>query len=36
VVIPKASDKKHVVENAAVSGWKLSTRDFQEIDKAFR
>jgi len=36
VVIPKASDKKHVVENAAVSGWKLSTGDFQEIDKAFR
>ena len=36
VAIPKASDKKHVVENAAVSGWKLSTRDFQEIDKAFR
>ncbi len=36
VVIPKAGDKKHVVENAAVSGWKLSTRDFQEINKAFR
>ncbi len=36
VVIPKASDKKHVVENAAVSGWKLSTKEFQEIDKAFR
>ncbi len=36
VVIPKAGDKKHVVENAAVSGWKLSPRDFQEIDKAFR
>ncbi len=36
VVIPKAGDKKHIVENAAVSGWKLSTRDFQEIDKAFR
>jgi len=36
VVIPKAGDKKHVVENAAVSGSKLSTRDFQEIDKAFR
>ena len=36
VVIPKASDKKHVVENAAVSGWKLSLNDFQEIDKAFR
>src|SRR5207245_1890459 len=36
VVITKAGDKKHVVENVAVSGWKLSTRDFQEIDKAFR
>ena len=36
VVIPKASDKKHVVENAAVSGWKLSTKEFQEIDKTFR
>src|SRR6266487_3790215 len=36
VVIPKAGDKKHVVENAAVSGSKLSTRDFQEINKAFR
>src|SRR5881296_3173558 len=36
VVIPKAGDKKHVVENAGVSGWKLSTSDFQEIDKAFR
>ena len=36
VVIPKASDKKHVVENAAVSGWKLSPNDFQEIDQAFR
>ena len=36
VVIPKAGDKKHVVENAGVSGWKLSLNDFQEIDKAFR
>ena len=36
VVIPKASDKKHVRDNAAASGWKLSTRDFQEIDQAFR
>src|SRR3989442_12700012 len=36
VRIPKAGDKKHVVENAAVSGWKLSTSDFQEIDKTFR
>jgi diketogulonate reductase-like aldo/keto reductase len=34
VVIPKASDKKHVAENAAASGWKLSTKDFQEIDRA--
>ncbi|HVH14286.1 MAG TPA: aldo/keto reductase [Candidatus Angelobacter sp.] len=36
VVIPKASDKKHVRENADVSGWKLSSEDFQEIDRAFR
>src|SRR6266516_4259453 len=36
VVIPKASDKKHVVENDAVSGGKLSTKEFQEIDKTFR
>ena len=36
VVIPKASDKKHVTENAGVSGWKLSAEDFQEIDRAFR
>ena len=36
VVIPKASDKKHVVENAGVSGWKLSPNDFQEIDETFR
>src|SRR2546427_4911214 len=36
VVIPKAGDKKHVVENAGVSGWKLSPNDFQEIDEAFR
>ncbi len=36
VVIPKASDKKHVIENAAASGWKLSVKEFQDIDKAFR
>lgn len=36
VVIPKASDKKHVRENAVISGWKLSAKDFQEIDRAFR
>jgi diketogulonate reductase-like aldo/keto reductase len=35
VVIPKASDKKHVKENAEVSGWKLGAEDFQEIDRAF-
>jgi diketogulonate reductase-like aldo/keto reductase len=33
IVIPKASDKKHVTENAEASGWKLSDRDFQEIDR---
>jgi diketogulonate reductase-like aldo/keto reductase len=33
VVIPKASDKEHVVENAQASGWKLTARDFQEIDR---
>lgn len=36
VVIPKASDKKHVKENAGVSGWKLGAEDFREIDRAFR
>ena len=36
VYIPKASDKKHVIENAAASGWKLSVKEFQDIDKAFR
>ena len=36
VVIPKASDKKHVMENAAASGWKLSAKELQDIDKAFR
>jgi diketogulonate reductase-like aldo/keto reductase len=35
VVIPKASNKKHVVENAASSGWKLGAKDFQKIDRAF-
>ena len=34
VVIPKASTKMHVMENAAASGWKLSSKDFQEIDRA--
>jgi len=36
VVIPKASDKKHVMENAAASGWKLGAKEFQDIDNAFR
>jgi len=36
VVIPKASNEKHVVENAAASGWKLGSKEFQDIDKAFR
>ncbi len=36
VVIPKASNKDHVVENAASSGWKLGANDVQEIDRAFR
>ncbi len=36
VVIPKATDKKHVRENAAASGWKLGAKEFQDIDKAFR
>jgi diketogulonate reductase-like aldo/keto reductase len=36
VVIPKASDKKHVMENAAASGWKLGAKEFQDIDKAFQ
>jgi diketogulonate reductase-like aldo/keto reductase len=36
VVIPKASDKSHVIENAAATGWKLSAKDFEEIDRASR
>lgn len=36
MVIPKASDKKHVKENAEVSGWKLGSEDFQAIDRTFR
>ena len=36
MVIPKASNKKHVVENATSSGWKLGAKDFQKIDRAFR
>jgi diketogulonate reductase-like aldo/keto reductase len=36
VVIPKASDKKHVMENASASGWKLGAKEVQDIDKAFR
>ena len=34
VVIPKASDKDHVRQNAGVSGWNLSTKDIAEIDRA--
>lgn len=36
VVIPKASDKKHVAENAGATGWKMSAEDSQELDRAFR
>jgi diketogulonate reductase-like aldo/keto reductase len=36
VVIPKASDKKHVMENATAGGSKLGAKEFQDIDKAFR
>jgi diketogulonate reductase-like aldo/keto reductase len=36
VVIPKASDKNHVIENAAATGWRLSAKDFQEIDRAIK
>jgi len=35
MVIPKASDKKHVVENATASGWRLGAKEVQDIDKAF-
>ena len=34
IVIPKAGNKKHVIENAAAGSWKLSSKDFQEIDRA--
>jgi diketogulonate reductase-like aldo/keto reductase len=36
VVIPKASDKNHVMENAGTSGWKLGIKELHDIDKAFR
>jgi diketogulonate reductase-like aldo/keto reductase len=36
VVIPKASDKQHVKENAGASGWKLSAKNSQAIDRAFQ
>ena len=36
VVIPKASDKKHVMQNAAVSGWNLDAKELRDLDKAFR
>jgi diketogulonate reductase-like aldo/keto reductase len=36
VVIPKASDKEHVRENAGASASNLSDSDFQEIDRASR
>jgi diketogulonate reductase-like aldo/keto reductase len=36
VVIPKAGDIMHVRENATTSGWKLSAKYIQEIDRAFQ
>jgi diketogulonate reductase-like aldo/keto reductase len=35
VVIPKAIDKAHVRENASVVGWKLSSEEAQQLEKAF-
>ncbi len=35
VTIPKAVDKKHVRENAAVVGWKLDREDLDRLDSAF-
>src|SRR5438876_631378 len=35
-VIPKASDKQHVRENAGASGWSLSAKDSRAIDSAFQ
>src|SRR6266702_510470 len=36
VVIPKASDKQHVRENAGASGWSLTAKDSRAIDSAFQ
>ena len=35
-VIPKASDKQHVRENAGASGWSLTAKDSRAIDSAFQ
>jgi len=32
VVIPKASDKQHVLENAGAWGWKLSNEKLNTLD----
>ena len=36
VVIPKATDKTHVRENAQVTGWKLSLEESKRLEEAFR
>jgi diketogulonate reductase-like aldo/keto reductase len=35
MVIPKAVQRDHLVENATACGWKLSTSDYELISKAF-
>jgi len=33
IVIPKASNIKHVEENAGTVGWRLSKDDMEKLDK---
>ena len=35
VTIPKAATEQHVRENAAAGGLRLTTRDVEELDRAF-
>lgn len=35
VVIPKATDKKHVKENAQAADWTLEREDFEKLNEAF-
>jgi diketogulonate reductase-like aldo/keto reductase len=35
VAIPKAGDKEHVRENAAISDWKIPDEDYERLNEAF-